>query len=124
MINRRQWAWTFIVLGVVAIVGLLSVAAIIGAVNSTLIRQSQVTNTTTLNNSSRVLELVEDCTTPGGECYQRGRENTAGAVGDIGRVTVLAAACAASIEDANLSVPARADLIQRCIVDNLATDDR
>lgn len=121
-INRRHVGWTLVGLGIVAIVSLLATAAVIGAVNSTLIRQSQVTNTSTLNNSNRVLQLIEDCTRPGGECYERGRESTASAVSDIGRVTVLAAACSASLDDEALTVPQRADLIQRCIVANLDRD--
>lgn len=41
-----------------------------------------------------VLEEVRSCTTPGGECYQRGQESTVKAVGDINRIVVYAAACA------------------------------
>ena len=119
--RQRQAAWLGIVLACVVAFVTIITSAIIGAVNSTMIREQQTTNTRTLDSTDRTLRLVEDCTTPGGECYERGRESTADAVGDIGRVTVLAAACAASIEDREIGVPARAALIQDCIVAQLDT---
>lgn len=38
--------------------------------------------------------ILVDCTSPGGECYERGQERTGEAVGNINRIVVLAAACA------------------------------
>lgn len=48
--------------------------------------------------NTRTLELIESCTTAGGECYERGQENTANVIGVLNdyqrRVVALAVACA------------------------------
>lgn len=55
------------------------------------VRGSQQSNT-------RTLELIESCTTVGGECYQRSQKRTADVVGLLNnyqrRIVTLAAACA------------------------------
>ena len=40
------------------------------------------------------LQLIEDCTTAGGECYERGRKNTAGVVEILNEFEVYVIACA------------------------------
>ena len=44
--------------------------------------------------NGQVSEQIESCTTPGGECFEANRKRTNGVVGDINRVTLLAASCA------------------------------
>lgn len=58
------------------------------------VEAQQDTNTGTLNASERGLELIRDCTEPGGECYGRSQRRTADAVADINLAAVYAAACA------------------------------
>ena len=55
--------------------------------NADAIREAQKTNTETL-------DRINDCTTPGRECYDDGTKRTAAAVGSINKVAVFAAACA------------------------------
>lgn len=78
--RRRAAAWA--VVGVLA--AALSLLAIVAILET---RQGTATNT-------RILRIVEDCTTPGRVCADRGAKATADAIADINRVTVYAAACA------------------------------
>jgi hypothetical protein len=41
-----------------------------------------------------LLTRVTSCTTPGGDCYQRGQSNTGAAVATINKVVILTASCA------------------------------
>jgi uncharacterized protein YlxW (UPF0749 family) len=66
----------------------------------------------------RVAGQIESCTTPKGECYERGRSQTADAVGTINRITIYAAACA---DRAGVDT---APEIQACIEQALASEDR
>ena len=83
------------------------------------IRESQQTNTGTLEASQRTLGAVEDCTQPTGKCFLRGQKRTASAVGDINRVVILASACSVGLET-GLSVEQRQAEIQQCVIDRLA----
>jgi len=83
------------------------------------IRESQKTNTGTLEATQKTLDAVEDCTQPTGECFQRGQKRTASAVGDINRVVILASACSVGL-DTRLSVEQRQAEIQQCVIDRLA----
>lgn len=118
--TRRNVLWALMVLAGVVVVVAVVTSTIVSARNTALIRQTQLTNTGILKSTKQTAELVEECTTPGGECYERGQENTGKAVSDIGRVTVLAAACAASLSPEQVDVPTRADMIQRCIEQQLS----
>lgn len=78
------------------------------------IRETQRVNTGTLTTSEETLDRINDCTTPGRKCYDKGQKRTAEAVGDINRVIVLAAACA--------DQPQRQTVIeiQNCVIAELA----
>ena len=78
------------------------------------IREAQKVNTGTLTTSEKTLDRINDCTTPGRKCYDKGQTRTAKAVGDINRVIVLAAACA--------DKPQRQTVvdIQNCVIAELA----
>ena len=73
----------------------------------------------TQKNNTELLKLVKSCTTPGQPCYERGQQQTAGAVATINRVVVLAAACSVGISPA-LTVVERQARIQGCVIDRLA----
>lgn len=69
--------------------------------------------------NGEISKQVRDCTTPEGECYQRSREATADAVGNINQVVILAAACASGLPQ-GLPVDERQARIQSCVIDRLA----
>lgn len=88
------------------------------------IENQQDANTRTVDTSARTLEAVEDCTLPTGKCYRDGIRRTATAVGDIGRVSIYAAACAADPRLVDLSIDARAKAIERCVTRLLEITDK
>jgi hypothetical protein len=56
-----------------------------------LIRTQQKTNATKVSDAKRAVDILTDCLTPGGKCYERGQKNQAnllGIVGDIFRYTL------------------------------------
>lgn len=65
-------------------------------------------------------QTIRGCVDPDGECSKRGQEQTAKAVGDLNRVTILAAACAGQLPPSGLTVDQRVDLISACITRRLA----
>ena len=79
------------------------------------IEKQQDSNTTTIDTAQKTLDLIQDCTQPGGECYDEGQRRTAAAVGDIGRLSVYASACAADRSLLEQNLEQRADSIQRCV---------
>lgn len=117
--QRRRALWVLVGVGAAILVVAVATSVVVSAVNSTLIRQQQVTNTKTLDSSERTLRLIRDCTRPSGECYARGEARVGGAVRDLSKVTVLAAACAASLDGVALTVPARATRIEECVMAEL-----
>lgn len=67
-------------------------------------------------------QLIKDCTDPEGECYKQGQRRTAGAVADINRVVILAAACSVGVPP-DLTVVDRQSLIQSCVIARLAREN-
>lgn len=61
-----------------------------------LVRQTQLDNARRAEDTRELAEQIKSCTTPGGECFQRGEKRTAAAVGAIGVVNKRSAAAAAS----------------------------
>ena len=119
--NERQRPAFGAAVGV--LVGVLIVAVLLMMVRTwsltDQIRDSQQTNTGTLEATQQTLDAVNDCTQPAGECFKRGQSQTAKAVGDINRVVVLAAACSVGL-DQRLSVEERQSVISSCVIDRLA----
>lgn len=72
----------------------------------------------TQKGSSRSVEIIEDCTDPGGKCYRRSQERTAAIVGDIGKLAAYASACADQ-----RGVQGQ-DEVLRCLLDRLRRDSR
>lgn len=109
--NARPYAWALVALLVAALVVLQLTATLVGADNTSTIRQSQ-------RNNAETLQIIKSCTTPGQECFDRGQKQTADVVADINRVAVLAAACAdrprqQTVED-----------IQSCVISRLAESSK
>jgi uncharacterized membrane protein SpoIIM required for sporulation len=67
----------------------------------------------------QAVSAIQDCTQPTGKCYQRSQKQTAGAVADINRVVILAAACASGLP-LGLPIEDRQARIQACVIDRLA----
>ena len=92
-----------------------------------LIRDTQVGNRTTLQqakaaatSAKATADRIEDCTTPGGECFERSQRQTSGAVAGINTITVRAQACTLAITrqipaGTRISVDEVAQEIEECI---------
>lgn len=80
------WRRTFIVLGLLAVVMVITFSAY----GVYAIRSTQTHNGSTLH-------AINDCTQPTGECYQRAQDQTAQAVGQIGAANILAVVCALQV---------------------------
>lgn len=91
------------------------------------VRHSQIDSRSTLHTASdaaksaeRTSRRIEDCTTPGGVCFERVQKQTSGAVAGINTLTVRATACLAVVlkgipKNAKVPVDDVAEEIQRCI---------
>lgn len=113
---RAAWGILGVTLGIIA--ATLVIAVVVAAVTVTQIRGSQVDNTRTINNTDatlentkQTLEVLLDCTRPEGKCYQRGQDNTAEVVDNIGLLSAYAAACADEPEQQT------ADEIRDCVLE-------
>jgi hypothetical protein len=115
--RARQVTWFLTGMGLAAFVVVLVFAVFTAASKSTEIRDQQQTNTPLLISTNRTLQIVEDCTTPGQPCYDRGQERLASAIADINQVSIYAAACA--------DQPRRQSVeqIQSCVISKLAEAD-
>lgn len=93
----------------------LLLVLLVGAVVTILqIRHTQVDNTAKNDQQTQILRRVKSCTTPGQPCYERGRKQTAKAVGDINQVIIYAAACASGSSERTVAE------IQACVIARLA----
>lgn len=102
-------------------------ALIAAVVTLAQVRETQLEGTplgkTLVKSAERILECTEPGTAkqPAGECYQRNQQRTAKAVGDIGRINVLAVVCAADV-DPSLPFKTRLAQVSKCVADGLAAD--
>lgn len=117
-LDRRSILVFLVGAGATAIVLFLIVAILTSATKSTEIRDTQQQNSPLIKNTAATLARIQNCTTPGRPCYERGQRQLARAVGDINRVVVLAAACASG--DGSRTETE----IQACIVERLRTEPR
>jgi hypothetical protein len=120
-VTRRQKLIVALVTAVAVLIMVAVTAVVISAVKSTSIRETQTENTALIENTSKTLEIMQGCTTPGEECFDRGQERTAelvaGLTSDLTRVSAYAAACADHV-----GVQTE-DEIFACIVRRLAAAD-
>lgn len=106
--NARAILARRVVYGAVALA--LVVMLAVSTYTALLVRETQEANTPTLKNAAAAAKAakdsardsaaaahgIADCTTPGRACWQRGKEQTAAAVGDIADQNALSAAAATS----------------------------
>lgn len=116
----RRLLLGFLVLGVLALLVMQTIVIL-------QVRHSQLEGTPVgkrlLASSDRILDCTDggdkETGRPPGECFVESQKRTADAVGDINRVVVIAAACAAGLPE-NLSDNQRVIRTQRCLIDQLA----
>lgn len=92
--TRSRIAWAIASIAAALAVIVIVVAILVSATQATAIRDAQVNNTKTIENSQETLDLIRDCTQPEGACYRRSQESTAEVVDNIGLLSTYAAACA------------------------------
>ena len=116
MKRKIGYALLGVLVGILIVLVIVRVAQTAQLVNE--IREAQVTNGKTLDNSSETLHVIKDCTQPTGACYKHAQRETAGAVASINRVVILAAACASQKPGQSVAE------IQRCVINRLAAHKR
>ena len=81
-----------------AVVGLSLAVVLLCIATSTVtvlvIRMSQTSGTDLIEQTKRGTSRIEDCTTPGRECYERGQSQLKDTVAGLNRYGILVAACA------------------------------
>lgn len=90
----------------VVIVLLLVAAIVLTAQNQRLARQ----NTDLGRQNQRISELIADCTTEGGTCYEEGRRRTGDAISEVVRANIAVQQCAERVSP---------DLLESCVSDAL-----
>lgn len=93
------------------------------------VRNTQLEGTPTGKKLVASADRILDCTDPGdpetgrppGECYSDNQERTAQVLGDINRLIVASAACAAGVNP-EWTVERREAAITTCVVDRLAME--
>lgn len=125
MMKRNGFAWALAGVAVVAAAMALVFAILVSATKSTAIRDAQVDNTETIDNTERALASTEetlrvllDCTDPSGGCYKRGQDSQASAIENITRISIYAAACADKPREQSTQE------IQDCILAELDAEKR
>lgn len=124
--RARHALWVFITVGSMSLIlGLVFGGATLLDLTQT-VRDTQIEGTPTGRKLLAASDRILDCTDPGdvatsrppGECFTQSQERTATSVGDINRVVILAAACAAGLPD-GLSENARVIRTQDCVIRQL-----
>lgn len=92
--KRVRPAWVLASVALILVIVVVVTAVMTAAVTVTQVREAQVTNTKTIDNTAETLTIIKDCTQPEGACYQRSQDNTAQVVDNIGLLATYAAACA------------------------------
>jgi hypothetical protein len=85
--RARTISFVFVLLLSVGLVVVIATAAVVGADNTRVIRQTQ-------HDNAEALRLIRSCTTPGEKCFNESQKRTADVVTDLNRVAVYAASCA------------------------------
>ena len=127
---RRRHFWQFI-LAVCALTFLLGVVATVASTRQAVdeVRKTQLDGTPLGKQLAASADRILDCTDAGdkttgrppGKCYIQNQKSTAEAIGNINRVAVLAAACAAGLPE-GLSDQQRVVRVQTCLINQLATE--
>jgi hypothetical protein len=128
--RSRVIAW-----GIVYICATAIILGVIATIVSTRelaaeVRNTQLEGTPTGRKLLDASERILDCTDAGdekagrppGRCFKESQQRTADAVGNINRVAVLAAACAAGLPD-GMSDQQRVIRVQDCLIKQLAVEE-
>lgn len=115
--KMRNIAWLILGTAFVGVVVVVTNIVLNGASTTDKVRNTQLTNKSTIDNSAETLALVKDCVDPGGECYKRGQERTASVLGSIQQSQIRAASYAASCAARGLTKP---DAIYNCVLAEFA----
>lgn len=101
-------------IGVVVVVAEIREFTRVSSQNTQLIRNTQVSNTDTLNTSKATLDLVTSCVVEGGECYEDNQKRTNSILGDFSTVVSLSASLAVAC---GYTVPDRGNIrqVQACV---------
>ncbi len=113
-ISRRKVAWFVLGAGLAGVLLVVFAAVFTSATKTTQIRDTQETNSPLIASTNRTLKIIRDCTTPGRECYERGQQQLKGAITDINRVSIIAAACASGPREVSVTE------IQACVIRRLS----
>lgn len=97
----------------VLVAGLATVPVLLGQIRST-----QLEGTPTGKKLLASAETIEDCTTPGGKCYERGQRQTAQILSSAQRIILLSAACSVDLDPAQ-PVDRRVRDITDCVTKRL-----
>jgi hypothetical protein len=97
---------------------LMFFSSLTSSVGVLLIRQTQVENRPVALNTNQLVKYVRDCTTVGGECYEKNQRRLAQTLGSVDvqnrRVSSAAAACSLGVPQ-DLSQHRRYLIIKRCV---------
>lgn len=127
--TTRALIWKRVAIGSLVLFALVVISGMVYTVY--VIRQQQLANTPITESTNtaalqakqaaedakRSADRIEDCTTPGRACYERGQKQLAGAVGSVNKLALIATSCAVQIEKlGQVSTEAVTyQLISRCV---------
>lgn len=109
--------------GMTAVVVLLILALLSTAKDATEINERGESREGQVERNDETLAILKDCTEPGGRCYKRSLNQTAGAVADLSRVVLFTAACGAELPY-GMSTNERIDSLTECVTRRLAKPRR
>lgn len=122
--RARQITWAIVGL----LTGALVAAVLAAAVTTGQIRDAQVErqpqnekNDQTLAAVKRGNQRVKGCVTPGGECYERGQQQSRDVLASAQRIIVVSAACSIDLDPAD-SVETRVQQITSCVTQRLVSN--
>lgn len=117
-VARSTFVTRLFVLVCVAVCGVVLYVSLAIAADTnevvTSVQDQQEANTGVVKGIEGLAEKIDSCTDPKGACTKRGQKSTAEAIGDINRITAIAAACADQAGQQSL------EQIQACIIAELA----
>lgn len=128
----RTWLWVVAGVGAAALIigGIVLTTSIYELADAT--RSTQVANTERSNldrqrdertaetaaDAARAAARIEDCTSPGRQCFEDAQKRLGRTVGTINRYALAAAYCADQVGEQTI------DELQRCIIDQITAQNR
>lgn len=99
MISRTRLGWALFSVLIGALVVGFVVMGIVTAATVSAIRESQLTNRKLAVDNAKVLDRINDCTTPGRKCFDDGQKRSASVISTLNQGAAAAAAAAAACAD-------------------------